>query len=75
MKEKKKQSEAQTADRKSDCVDVIEENSQNNTGIIGNGSGVTVVAAAALMAQVNRQTTLAIHKFTSSLLAVVLFVK
>ena len=52
MKEKKKtkQSEAQTTDRKSNCVDVLEENSQNNTGIIGSGSGVTVVAAAALMA-------------------------
>ena len=54
MKEKKKtkQSEAQTTDGKSDYVDVLEENSQNNTGIIGSGSGVTVVAAAALMAQV-----------------------
>ena len=63
MKEEKKtkQSGHKQQKDKSYCVDVLEENSQNNTGIISSGSGVTVVAAAALMTQIKSWTTLTIH--------------
>ena len=51
--EEPKQSEAQTKGN-SGYFDVLEESTQNNTGTINSGSGLTVVAAAALMAQENR---------------------
>ena len=52
--EEPKQSEAQTTDWNSGCVNVLEESTQNNTGTINSGGGLTVVAAAALMAQESR---------------------
>ena len=55
MKKKRNlQSEAQTTDGNSGYFDVLEESAQNNTGTINSGGGLTVVAAAALMAQENR---------------------